>query len=206
MTGINLNEFAAEVHQNAVAHGWWEGERTEAELRDLLHCELSEAMESYRRKEPLVWHKCPHVGAMCETVDVHSGSMDCANCAPSMRKPEGAAVELIDFCIRVLDWRGAMDIRLPKHLEHVNELCTYTLVNFQDEIIGDPKNIPLPGLIDLLHVYVVNQREYGFGYLQDAVGIAFAWLEEHGLDPVDLMLEKHDYNKGRTYRHGGKRC
>lgn len=25
---MTINEFAAEVHKNAVEHGWWEGERT----------------------------------------------------------------------------------------------------------------------------------------------------------------------------------
>ena len=24
---MTINEFAAEVHKNAVDHGWWEGER-----------------------------------------------------------------------------------------------------------------------------------------------------------------------------------
>ena len=24
---MTINEFAAEVHKNAVEHGWWEGER-----------------------------------------------------------------------------------------------------------------------------------------------------------------------------------
>lgn len=35
----------------------------------------------------------------------------------------------------------------------------------------------------------------------------FVWLEAHGCeDPKAVMIEKHEYNKSRSYRHGGKRC
>lgn len=43
-----INEFAAEVHKNAVEHGWWEGERTFPEIVALIHSEVSEALEEYR--------------------------------------------------------------------------------------------------------------------------------------------------------------
>ena len=29
---MTINEFAAEVHKNAVDHGWWDGERTFPEI------------------------------------------------------------------------------------------------------------------------------------------------------------------------------
>lgn len=45
---MTINEFAAEVHKNAVDHGWWEGERTFPEIVALIHSEVSEALEEYR--------------------------------------------------------------------------------------------------------------------------------------------------------------
>lgn len=36
------------VHQNAVAHGWWETERNIPEMLCLVHSEVSEALEAYR--------------------------------------------------------------------------------------------------------------------------------------------------------------
>ena len=42
---MTINEFAAEVHKNAVDHGWWEGERTFPEIVALIHSEVSEALE-----------------------------------------------------------------------------------------------------------------------------------------------------------------
>lgn len=43
---MTINEFAAEVHKNAVDHGWWEGERTFPEIVALIHSEVSEALEN----------------------------------------------------------------------------------------------------------------------------------------------------------------
>ena len=46
---MTINEFAAEVHKNAVEHGWWEGERTFPEIVALIHSEVSEALEAEKR-------------------------------------------------------------------------------------------------------------------------------------------------------------
>ena len=42
----------AAIHQNAVDHGWWEDSREIPELLCLIHSEVSEALEAYRRQIP----------------------------------------------------------------------------------------------------------------------------------------------------------
>lgn len=109
---MTINEFAAEVHKNAVDHGWWEGERTFPEIVALIHSEVSEALEEYRNGH----------GAT-EIYFSDSG------------KPEGIPAELADVIIRVLDY------------------CAYA-----------------------------------------------------GIDIENVLEVKHEYNKSRPYRHGGKKC
>lgn len=47
----SITRLILEAHDTAKAHGWWEKERPILELICLMHCELSEAAEAYRKKE-----------------------------------------------------------------------------------------------------------------------------------------------------------
>lgn len=107
---MNIKEMAKEIHENAIAHGWWEEPRHFGGIIALCHSELSEALEEHRNgREPNEIY--------------YNGE-----------KPEGIPIELADTIIRILDYCGAM-----------------------------------------------------------------------GIDIEAAIREKHEYNKKRPYRHGGKR-
>ena len=42
--------WVREIHENAVAHGWWIEDRDFGEICALIHSELSEALEEYLRE------------------------------------------------------------------------------------------------------------------------------------------------------------
>ena len=97
---MTVNDYAREVHENAVAHGWWEGgERSFPEIAALIHSEVSEALEEYREGKPLIYGCCGFNGAYCE----HSENCDKPKTEGSC-KPEGLAVELCDAVIRIFDY------------------------------------------------------------------------------------------------------
>lgn len=70
-----LNELAAAVHENAVAHGWWEQERELPEILMLCVSELAEALEEYRSGRPVLYFPCNAGGVCCE----EDGSAHCGS-------------------------------------------------------------------------------------------------------------------------------
>ena len=126
-----LNELAKAIHENAVAHGWWEEPRSFGEIVALCHSELSEALEEHRDGKP----NCYWIEQWGEDEDgtalfqIQTNMFDREH-----EKPEGVAVEMADCIIRILDWCG---------------------------------------------------RE--------------------GIDIDEIIRIKHEYNKSRPYRHGGKK-
>lgn len=204
---IDLNEFAKEVHANAVAHGWYDkGERTEAEIFANIHSEWSEAFDAYAHGEPWYYHNC---GDPATKDEICEGFSDCYSrkigwdgdhCFMRNKKPEGIAVELIDGVIRILDFVGYYN---SKHNSKV-------VIKTQDAELDD---WDMCKTICMLHDDTVEARQYArgvdnakriAGYLGSMIDIVFSTVVKMGLDPEKIMIEKHEYNKTRPYRHGGK--
>ena len=131
---MNLTNFAKEVHQNAVDHGWWEKEVTFGEVIALCHSELSEALQECRENMPMEYKRCAIGGYPCRSDVCFPYKDGICSCDFGISKPEGVAVELADCILRILDYCGKEDIDIER-----------------------------------------------------------------------ILLEKHEYNKSRPYRHGGKR-
>lgn len=139
---------------------------------------------------------------------------DCTNfgrekdCKYHGHKPEGVAPELIDGCIRILDYLGKEGVVFEGE-----PTLDYLVCRTPEKAY----KMPLPRLITNLHLktsqaYIMLRHENdglqfgkrGFYILFEIVSIACAWLAEQGVDAERLMLEKHEYNKSRPYKHGKK--
>lgn len=87
-----VNGWAQYIHEWAVSKGWWETERNFGETLALMHSELSESMEAWRKDEPDFWLK-------------------------DAVKPEGVATELVDCMIRIMDTLAQRGVNIQAILE-----------------------------------------------------------------------------------------
>lgn len=197
-----LKNFAKEVHENSCKHGFWDGECNLEEKMALIHAEWSEALEEYRADRPMIWFECEEIKEVLHVCDPKDET-DCllfdtrATCPHRGKKPEGIAVELIDGCLRILDFASKFGTELE--LEEI-----------------EPPQKNLPSLVAHLHYYTATaQSSIGrHGDLIDsdwkewlgaAVHDVFRYLLQNGINPTMLMRMKHEYNKTRPYKHG-KKC
>lgn len=196
MEFMNLTEIAKEIHENAVAHGWWEEDRPAYEIIALIHSEWSEALEEYRAGRPMVWYAVNCDCVICKNRPVmHNEICEGYECNEN-HKPEGIAVELIDGVIRILDYLASS--------ERICVIGIYELLQPEE----------LTELVARLHE--ITASSWLIPYFDDAfidantlisaVQIVFDWIGRQGLDPLEILKKKHEYNKTRPYRHGGKVC
>ena len=102
---FSILDLIEHAHVTAATHGFWEGQIAMDVLPEkiaLMHSELSEALEAWRKREPLYFIDPAH----------DSG------------KPEGVLVELADCMIRIADYVGAMEAG-PLFLEALTAKLNY---------------------------------------------------------------------------------
>lgn len=203
---MTLAEVAREIHENAKAHGWWDEERETAEIYALIHSEWSEALEEYRAGRPDKWFFCiadDKVGICPNDACPLTPDVPCLKREP---KPEGICVELIDGVIRIFDY-----------MEHSAGMAGWTmqLDEMLYEMYGRDESLmkavcerSLPALINELHNACTDAfkargaKDEELANLFAAFGQVWQWIKGRGLDPMELLIEKHEYNKTRPYKHG----
>lgn len=192
---MKLNKFAQEVHENAVKHGWWDEPRTFGEIVALCHSELSEALEELRTNRPMMYFVETNgfvVTDMSERKD---------------EKPEGVAVELADCIIRVLDYFGKEEL-------DVDALMQEAMKAVMCDVPGRIYAATLGDCISRWHLLLSLAYACwckASGTHASALRMArcvceiLAWGKvTDGVDFEMILDIKHEYNKTRPYRHGGK--
>lgn len=114
---MRINDVVKEVHENAVAKGWWESERSLAEIVVLAHSELSEAIEAARDNLGDVVLRDKETGEILSFHELDIAyTAGIANTSVERYKPEGVATELADCVIRIMDYFGKQGWNLEEVL------------------------------------------------------------------------------------------
>ena len=108
---MTVNEFAKAIHENAVAHGWYDTPVDFPEVAVMVHAEISEAVEEWRGGNPLVYGTCALAEEDCQYFAICDRvGQPGAEGADGPCKPEGIAVELADVLLRTLDLMAALGV------------------------------------------------------------------------------------------------
>ncbi len=206
---MNWNEFAKEVHQCAVDHGWWEKRPSFAEVAVMLHSELSEAVAEYRAGRPMLYHPC-NAGGACEDDRPAEERMDCGSrvrdpkhpeisCKAKSDKPCGVAVELADCILRILATlaEAGVDINAEMGFSPAYEGVIQTIalchVRISEAYIHALRGEDHPPM------------EATYTHLIMCVEMILDWAKQNNVPMETILQIKHKYNKSRPYRHGGER-
>lgn len=196
---MNVKSWIREIHQNAVEHGWWETERDFGEICALIHSELSEALEEYRNNRPPIYYNCKLGGGICNReacADIHKDPWYVEEpCTDQKEKPEGIMTELADVVIRIFDYCGKAGLDMSS--DCLNASGKMNCRSFGDFIADCHK--------DVSEAYNWEcDRMIKTESLERCVIRIAAYFEKNGFSLEEVIRLKHEYNKTRPYRHGGK--
>lgn len=192
---MKYNDLSKEVNENAVAHGWYSEPRSYGEILALVSSELSEALEEARDGKPSV---------CCKSFKANTGCEECKTykeyCCHKNEKPEGVAVELADAMLRILSYAGHRGLYVDK----IRDAMVYPLARWSFERLGD--------LITKCNEVLTRGYSPDREPDEETMAFRFAYvlymLETHieglGEVPEEVIRLKHEYNRNRPVRHGGK--
>jgi NTP pyrophosphatase (non-canonical NTP hydrolase) len=180
-----LAQMTAEVVENNTARGWYENCVTFPEAMALLHSEVSEALEAWRK-----WGLDDATGLQT----VFSGDDFKTE---AVIKPEGAGSEFADIFIRLLDDCYLFGVDLEKAIQPGR-------FGINDSFAAN---------INVLHDFISrasmeqdNGEKWRIPYrLADILTFLQQLCENYGINLEAEYERKMQYNRTRPHRHGNKR-
>jgi NTP pyrophosphatase (non-canonical NTP hydrolase) len=174
----------AEVRQINEALGWWDEDVLFLEAMALLHTEVAEASDAWRR-----W-------GTDDATDLDIGG--------GLPKPEGVGSEFADILIRLLDDDERYGIGLAGRLGIIGRGVFALNESFLANMCT------LHGLIaKACWLWETGDTEFGeIGweeYLTRVLSFLLQLCEHYGIDLMAEYTRKVAFNRTRSYRHGNKR-
>lgn len=185
----SLKGMQAEVVAVVKENGWYEDDRTFGESMALLHSEVSEALEAYRK-----WgvedatEKC-----------VEASFIDPSTLLGHPLKPEGIGSEFADILIRLLDDCERYGVDLEDELGIVGDAHIGVWPKF-----GENMNA-LHTLIAFTSERYYTEDDVWRQNFADIYSFLCGLCDLYGINLEAEYERKLAFNRTRPYRHGGKK-
>jgi hypothetical protein len=202
---MTVKELMLASHETALAKGWWKKDeqgnlepRSMAEMFCLFHSEVAEALEAFR--------------------DPKHSPGEIWFAGDDLKKPEGLVIELVDLVIRIADVCEAMNVGLDialsncelselGRLPHEHETVAEILCDIHEHIVDNGRAWRL---IEKLYGWIIPAGK-GYRSVENLAHVfhrvATVLMLVGGPNTFeDCIKLKMEYNKSRSFRHGGKRC
>lgn len=190
---IELNKLAQELHEAAVAKGFWDVPDAQEKHTAKMYSELSEALQEDRMGNPMLY------------VDDFAIDFDGKITDPAMfdgRKPEGIAAELADFVMMALDLMAHVGAEIDDILGPYRDVM-------RSEIYAQYEDMPLYRFV-LLCFHALEKLTNPDDLADIMVSMQVMthgvelWLEQRGIDLWQVIRLKMEYNRARPPLHGRK--
>lgn len=191
MRGMDYKELVVTSYEIAVSKGWWEKPRKVSALLLLMQSEIAEALEEFRAKRGLsdIWYERSMVvaGGIKHTEMV-------LHAPEPTDKPCGIPVELADAVIRAADFAGHYKLDLFA--------VPYDgPTDFEDALAE--ANLHYSRAYEYHRNNQVVDQNVG-SILDQATAAIVGTCAANGIDLEGAIAIKHEFNKTRSHRHGGK--
>lgn len=178
-----FEELQKEIHDTAKSKGWWDKERNDGEAIALMHSEVVEA---------------------------HLGGHDADDKIPEFI---GYEAELADCIIRIMDMAEARDWPVSKYIVNQNTYQgAWDQIRYPEGEHVDPVNLAfnlfhnaLSGALESMRKPIKDEKEEIAEHLGNCVQFIFAFCNIYEYRIGAALIAKAEMNKGRAYKHGGKK-
>jgi len=181
---MTISELQKQAHAIAKEKGWWDKPRDWPEICCLIHSELSEALEEYRRGR-----------------DVTEIRYEAAFGKPL--KPLGFPIELADAVIRMMDWMECHGASLS-YVEDPLEVLRDEVPS--QEFLWEDKPPTVMDLLDCCHAALHASCWPNLKRVKLCLTSVQLTIETLNIDIEEAIKVKMAYNRQRSYRHGGKKA
>ena len=177
---MNLNELSKRAHQNAVSHGFWDGQKTTREhCLMLIVTEISEMVEADRHDK--------HADLALFDYAIKDGEF---NDAFKLHVKDSVEDECADIAIRLLDMSGAMGIDFT-HVKTPDFYRDFGRFSMTENAFALVKGLAKE------NISIIKRIAFALQFLLDWSNVLGFDLERH----IDMKMR---YNEHRGIRHGKK--